>query len=178
MTIGRGALINVSRKHKLNVGSSTELELVSIANVLGIMMWSKHSMKSQGYTIENNVLYQDNKSTLAKSGRILAGKASKHTKNRFFPITDKVTHDYLTIYHRGTALMWADSNTKLLQGNGFCLFRFVLMGIPPDYDDNIERRNTPPLPLPKAEAEGVISKQDLEVLKHAIGSYGIEGCQL
>ena len=36
MTMGRGTRINVSRKHKLGAGSSTELELVSIANLLGI----------------------------------------------------------------------------------------------------------------------------------------------
>ena len=62
--MGRGALINVSRKHKLNVGSSTESELVSIADVLGIMIWNKYFMEAQGYTIENNVLYQDDKSTI------------------------------------------------------------------------------------------------------------------
>ena len=36
MTRGRGALIDVSRKHKLNVGSFTESELVSIVDVLGL----------------------------------------------------------------------------------------------------------------------------------------------
>ena len=48
------------------------------------------------------------------------------------------------------------------------------MGIPPDYDDNTGRSNTHPLLLPKAEAEGVISKQDLEVLKRVIGSDNIQ----
>ena len=92
MTMGRGALLNVSRKHKLNVGSSTESELVSIADVLGIMMWSKYFMEAQGYTIENNVLFQDNKSTilLAKNGCMPAGKASRHIKNHFFLIADKI----------------------------------------------------------------------------------------
>ena len=56
MTMGRGALIHISIKHKLNVGSSTESELVSIADVLGIMMWSKYFMEAQGYTIEKNVI--------------------------------------------------------------------------------------------------------------------------
>ena len=172
MTMGSGALINISRKHKLNVGSSTESELVSIADVLGIMMWSKYFMESQGYTIENNVLYQDNKSTilLAKNGRMSAGKASRHIKNRFFLITDKVAQEDLTIKHRGTKLMWADGNTKPLQGDGFRRFRSVLMGISPNYDDDDERRNTHPALLPKAEAEGIISKQDLDVLKRAMGS--------
>ena len=39
-------------------------------------------MESQGYLIENNVLYQDKKSTiiLAKNDRNPAGKSSKHIK--------------------------------------------------------------------------------------------------
>ena len=57
LTIGRGALITISRKQKLNVGSSTGSELVSIADVLGIMIWSKYFMEAQGYTIKNNMLY-------------------------------------------------------------------------------------------------------------------------
>ena len=76
----------------MNVASSTESELVSMADFLGMIMWCKYFMEAQGYTIENNILYQDNKSTilLAKNGRMLAGKNSKHIKNRFFLITDKV----------------------------------------------------------------------------------------
>ena len=107
MTMGRGALINVSRKHKLNVRSSTESELVSITNVLEIIMWSKYWIEAQGHTIENNVLYQDNKSTplLAKNGRMLAGKASKYIKNRLFLITDKISQEELPIHHRGVELM-------------------------------------------------------------------------
>ena len=87
MTISRGALINVSRKHKLNVESSTESELVSTIDVLGIITWSKYFTEAQGHTIKNDVLFQNNKSTilLAKIGRMLTGKASKHTKNVFFP---------------------------------------------------------------------------------------------
>ena len=72
--------------------------------------------------------------------------------------------------HRGTDLMWADGNMKLLQGNRFWLFRFVLLGIPVDYNDNIKRRNTHPLLIPKAEAEGVISKEYIDVLKRTMGS--------
>jgi hypothetical protein len=152
-----------------------ELELVSIANILGSVMWSTYFIESQGYTVKNNVLYQDNKSTilLAKNDRMLAGKASKHIKNIFFLIADKISQEDLTVQHRGVALMWAGGNTKPLQGNGFSLFRSILMGIPPDYDDDTKRINAYPLLLPNAEAEGVISRQYLEVLKHAIGSDGV-----
>ena len=85
--------MNIARNHKLNTGSSTEAELVSIADVFGMMTWCKYFMEAQGYAIENSILYQDNKSTiiLEKNGRMSAGKKSKHIKNRFFLITDKVS---------------------------------------------------------------------------------------
>ena len=38
MSMGKGAIVNIARKHKMNVGSSTESELVSIADVLGMIM--------------------------------------------------------------------------------------------------------------------------------------------
>ena len=92
MSMEKGAIVNISRKHKMNVASSTGSELVSISDVLGMLMWCKYFMEAQGYTIENNILYQVNKSNilLAKNGRMLAGKNSKHTKKRFFLITDNI----------------------------------------------------------------------------------------
>ena len=76
MFMGRGAIVNAPRKHKLNIGSSIESELVNIDNVLGVMMWCKYFMEAQGYTIDNNLLYQDNKSTilLAKNVIMPAGR--------------------------------------------------------------------------------------------------------
>ena len=72
MSKGKGALVNVAVKHKLNTGSSNESELVSITDVLGMMVWCKYFMEAQGYSIENYILYQDIKSTilLANNGRM------------------------------------------------------------------------------------------------------------
>jgi len=166
MSMGKGAMVNISRKHKLNVGSSTESELVSIADVLGMMMWCKYFMEAQGYTIENNILYQDNKSTilLAKNGRMSAGKNSKHIKNRFFLITDKVAQEELEVHHKGTDEMWADVNTKPLQGTKFRVMRAQVMGIDVEYDDDAERRRTHPLLLPKLESVS-LTWDDTEVLE-------------
>ena len=74
-------------------------------------------MEAQGYTIESNVLYQDNKSTilLAKNGRMSDGKNSRHIKNWFFLINDKVAQCDLDIRHVGTKSMWDDVNTKPVQ---------------------------------------------------------------
>ena len=101
ISMGKGALVNISKKQKLNAGSSTKCELISIADILKMMMWCKYFIKAQDYTVENNILYQDNKSTilLAENGRMSAGKNSKHIKNRFFLITDKVAQGDLKVEH-------------------------------------------------------------------------------
>ena len=46
MSIGKGTIVNISRKHKMNVASYTESELVSIEDVLGMIMWFKYFMES------------------------------------------------------------------------------------------------------------------------------------
>ena len=168
LLMGKGAIVNISRKHKMNVGSSTESELVSIADVLGMILWCKYFMEAQGYTIESNMLYQDNKSTilLAKNGRMSAGKNSKHIKNRVFLITDKVAQGDVEIKHIGTKTMWADINTKPVQGRLFRVFRHKMTGVPVDYDDDVERRNTHPLLLPKIETARV-SQADGDLLEKA-----------
>ena len=73
------------------------------------------------------------------------------------------------IQHHGADVMWADVNTKPLQGQMFCEFRLHLMGTSVEYDDDVERCNTHPKLLPKVEVEGVISKPDLEVRVTATG---------
>ena len=49
-------------------------------------------MEAQGYIIDTNILFQDNKSTilLATNGRQSADKKSKHNKIKFFLVADKV----------------------------------------------------------------------------------------
>ena len=166
MSMGKGATVNISRKHKLNTGSSTEAELASIADVLAIMMWCKCFMEAQGYSIDNNILYQDNKSTilLAKSRRMSAGKNSKHIKNSFFLITDKVAQGDLEIQYKGTDKMWADVNTKPTQGKRFQVMRGEVMGVSAEYDDDVERRRTHPLLMPKIESERILAA-DGEILE-------------
>ena len=59
-----------------------------------------------------------------------AGNNRKHTKNRFFLITDKVAERELDILHMGTKSMWVDVNTKLVQGAIFRIFQLDMIGVP------------------------------------------------
>ena len=106
---------------------------------------------------------------LTKNGRMSAGKNSKHIKNRFFLITDKIAQEDLEVKYVPTKEMWADINTKPLQGQLFREMRAKQMGIAVDYDDDQERRRTHPKLLPRVELEGVIPKSDVEVLRKASG---------
>ena len=98
-----------------------------------------------------------------------AGKGSRHIHHRFFLITDKIAGGDITVEHRGTKEMWADGNTKALQGAGFRIFRSKIMGIPENYDDDAERVRTHPLLLPKPRKAGVVPPKDLEVLAKTMG---------
>ena len=78
MTMGKGAIMSMSQKQKLNTKSSTISELVGADDATTIMLWTKLFMEEQGYKIDENILYQDNKSAilLEKNGRKSAGKQS------------------------------------------------------------------------------------------------------
>ena len=118
--------------------------------------------------IEHNILYQDNKSTilLAKNGQMLARKKSKHIKNIYFIVMNKIAQGDLEICHKKTNKMWADVNTKLLQGMKYRVMRSEVMGVIVKYDNDVKRRRTHPLLIPKIETEQIPVKdgEDLERL--------------
>ena len=64
MTFGRGAIQSLSRKQKLNTKSSTEAELVGADDASTMILWTRLFLEQQGYPIDQNILYQDNKSTI------------------------------------------------------------------------------------------------------------------
>eukprot|EP00980_Cylindrotheca_fusiformis_P011346 scaffold2624_cov154-Cylindrotheca_fusiformis.AAC.1 len=92
MTWGEGGLQTISRRQKLNTRSSTEAELVGVDDAATYILWTKLFLEKQGYKIEKNILYQDNKSTilLEMNGRKSAGQRSRALNIQYFFITDQV----------------------------------------------------------------------------------------
>ena len=64
MTTGKGLIMSMSRKQKLNTRSSTEGELVGADDAAQMILWTMHFMEAQDYEVKDNILYQDNKSTI------------------------------------------------------------------------------------------------------------------
>jgi hypothetical protein len=155
MSLGKGAPISFSRKQKCNVRSSCEGELVGIDDALPTILWTRYFIESQGYTVEQNIMFQDNKSTilLANNGRWSSSKRTKHIKSRFFYVKDKVNSGELSIEHRPTDKMWSDMLTKPKQGIGMRTDRAELQNCDIDYDDEKERLRTDPRCLPRPDDE-------------------------
>jgi hypothetical protein len=164
MLLGRGAVISMSGKQKLNVRSSTECELVGTYDILPTILWCKYFIESLGYEVEHNILMQDNKSAilLEQNGRMSSSKRTKHIKARYFLIKDKIDQGDLEIKYCPTDEMWADINTKPLQGTKFYRMRAVLMNVPVDYDDGEELIATPMKLLP--DRRKILSKEILDEL--------------
>jgi hypothetical protein len=133
MTYGQGAIQSISRKQKLNTRSSTESELVGVDDASTAILWTKLFMEAQGYKIDQNIIYQDNKSAilLEKNGKKSSSKRTRALNIRYFFITDQVEKGNVEIQYCPTDEMMADYMTKPLQGKKFIKFRNEIMGFRP-----------------------------------------------
>ena len=86
-----------------------------------------------------NILMQEKKSTilLANNGQFSSSKRTKHIKNRYFMIKDNIGKGEIVIQYCPTGDMWANINTKALQGVLLYKMRGCLVGISKDYDYDI-----------------------------------------
>jgi hypothetical protein len=130
LTMGRGFPIVSSTKHKLNTRSSTESELIFVDDMMSLILWTGYFLKSQGYKVSDNVIFQDNKSAmlLEQNGKASSGKRTKHINVRYFFITDRISKGEARVEWCPTKDMVAAFMTKPLQGSAFKKFRDLIMG--------------------------------------------------
>jgi hypothetical protein len=134
MVLGRGAIQSIARKQRMNVRSSTEGELVrsstegelvAVDNAATIILWTNLFLEAQGYNVDKNIIYHDNKSAilLETNGKKSLGKQTRALNIRYFFITNQVEKGNAQIEHCGTHDMAGDFFTKPLQGKKFLQFR-------------------------------------------------------
>jgi hypothetical protein len=136
LSLGRGFPIVGSTKHKLNTRSSTEAEIVGADDFMPAICWTRYFLQEQGYHVEDNILFQDNKSAmlLEKNGKASSSKRTKHINIRYFFITDRVNKGEVSLLWCPTGDMIGDFMTKPLQGALFRKFRDQIMGVTPAKD--------------------------------------------
>ena len=129
MTLGAGAIYATSTRQKLNTRSSTESELVGIHDVLPQILWTRYFLEAQGVHIQDNVIFQDNKSAilLGENGRASSSKRTRHMHIRYFFLKDRIDGNEVQLHYCPTAEMIGDFFTKPLQGSLFTRFRDIIM---------------------------------------------------
>jgi hypothetical protein len=97
----------------------------------------RYFLEAQGYTIDENIIYQDNMSTLSleKNGRVSGSSRTKHIRAKYFLVYDKYTAQEIDLKYCPTETMWADVLTKPLQGSKFREMRSILMNCPLNYSE-------------------------------------------
>ena len=136
--MGRGFPIVSSTKQKLNTRSSTESELVGVDDMMPSILWTRYFLKAQGYKVNDNIVFQDNKSTmlLERNGKASSSKRTKHINVRYFLITDRISKGEVRVEWCPTAEMVMDFMTKPLQGSTFKRFRDLIMGALPKKEES------------------------------------------
>jgi hypothetical protein len=131
LSYGTGSPMTVSRKQKLNTRSSTEAEHVGADDAANLILWTKLFLEEQGYRIDKNIMYQDNKSAilLEKNGKRSSSKRTKAINIRYFFVTDQSEKGNISIEYCPTGKMTADFMTKPLQGSLFEHFKSQIIGI-------------------------------------------------
>ena len=122
LSLGKGVMHAASRKQKLNTKSSTEAELVAVDDLMPQILWTRYFLTAQGFQVNDNILFQDNQSTmkLSKNRRASSGKRTRHINIRYFFITDRIKSGEVDVKYCPTELLVGDYYSKPLQG---ALFR-------------------------------------------------------
>ena len=85
---------------------------------------------------------------LEVNGSFYSSKKTKHIRDIYFFIKDKIWYGDLEVQYPPTENIWTDILNKPEQRMNFCKDIEALMNIPVDYDDEVERKKNLPLILP------------------------------
>ena len=144
ISLGTGVIHAKSSMEKINTKSSTEAELVGLAEYLPYNIWFLHFMRAQGYEIKKNTIFQDNKSAILmeRNGRNSCTGNSRHINVRYFWIKDKIDQGEVRVEYLPTHVMVADFFTKPLVGALFQKLREYIMGWRPMSDLTVQISDT------------------------------------
>ena len=101
MSMGKGSISSVATGQKLVARSSTESELIGIHDVMPQIIWTSYFLQAQGQNIADNLLYQDNMSSvlLEKNGRRSSTMRTRHIDIWYFFVKDRVESGEMHIEH-------------------------------------------------------------------------------
>ena len=128
--IGNGIIEAHSRKQKIVTRSSTEAELVALADAAALAMKVRNFLSHQGHEMKPIQIYEDNKSVISM---IQQGKSTnnrtKHIKSKYYFVKQYILSNELAVTWCPTEDMIADLLTKPVVGGRFYKLRKKLVSI-------------------------------------------------
>ena len=139
--------MNMSRKQRMNTRSSTEAEVLGIADYAPNAIWLINFLESQGYKMESSILFHDNELAirLVTNGKKSSSRRTRHIDIKLFNTKDKLEERGIRVVHCPTDKLVADFFTKPLQRKQFHRLRRIIMGMDPVSTLNICRLPMPPI---------------------------------
>jgi hypothetical protein len=79
LSMGTGCVYSMS-------SSTKKAELVGVNDAMNMVLWCRLFLEAQGFTVIDNILYQDNESAmlLEKNGKMSSSKHTRHLEIGFF----------------------------------------------------------------------------------------------
>jgi hypothetical protein len=110
MTLEKGVAYATSTRQNLNTRSSTEAELVAVNEIMPQILWSRNFLMYQGIDVQENLIYQDNKSAILmeNNGRGSSSKRTRHINIRYFFVKDIIEKGEVRVQYCNTENMIAD----------------------------------------------------------------------
>ena len=143
------------------------------------VLWGLYFIQAQGYTVNQNIMYQDNMATmrLEINGTLSSSKYNKHIKARYFFIKYKVDSGEVEIEQCPTETMLADVLEKPKGGRPFRIDLSYLMNVVVDYNIDLELLQTHPDILPNADPALDNSQRKSTSVNHScvLGDHTIAG---
>ena len=142
LSLGKGALMSLSMKQKINTKSSTEAELVGCDDAANFVVWTKLFIEAQMEETspderthvlgKETVIQQDNTSAIRmeRFGKRSSTKRTCHIAIRYYYITSLLNKGFITaVTYHPTEDMVSDYLTKPLQGSLLRKHRNCILGI-------------------------------------------------
>ena len=104
---------------------------MTVDDVATKILWTKQFLEKQGYKIEQNILYQDNKSTilLLENGKRSFGKRTRVLNIQYFFMHDQQQKGNVSVAYCPTRKMTGDFMTKPKNGQAYRKFSDDIMGV-------------------------------------------------
>jgi hypothetical protein len=130
---GRGFPIVSSTNQKVNTRSFTETKIMGADDFMPAIFWNWYFRKAQGYGVKDNVLFQDDNSSilLEKNGKASSSNHMKHINIWYFFIADRIKKNEVLVVWCPTGDMIGDFATNPLEGDLFRKLRNHIMGVNP-----------------------------------------------